>query len=71
MAADLIQVIREGTRVRIVVDGVEIPARAVMRHSCEVPVDPDEIPSLRLTLFGSRVEVLNSREKGATDGTAE
>ncbi|MGW2260271.1 hypothetical protein ACWCXE_21015 [Streptomyces sp. NPDC001780] len=60
MAADRIQVTRLGDQARIVVDGTEIPAEAILRDSVTVDVDPGDIPSVRLTLIGARVEVLNT-----------
>ncbi|MEU2149315.1 hypothetical protein ABZ741_34085 [Streptomyces globisporus] len=71
MPAQRITVTREGHRAHVVVDGVEIPPNAIGRHSLTVPVDPDEPPSIQLTLIGDVVEVLNTLKKGATDGTAE
>ncbi|MCI4045135.1 hypothetical protein [Streptomyces sp. TRM75563] len=71
MPAERITVTREGERARIVVDGVEIPPDAIQRDSVDVPVDPDEVPAVHLTLIGARVDVLNTLKEGATDGTAE
>ncbi|WP_411118984.1 hypothetical protein [Streptomyces sp. 058-1L] len=71
MPAEQIIVTREGARARIVVDGVEIPAAAIERNSVDIPVDPDEVPSVHLTLIGARVDVLNTLKEGATDGSAE
>ncbi|MGW9249755.1 hypothetical protein [Streptomyces badius] len=71
MAAERITVTREGSHARIVVDGVEIPQNAILRDSVNVPVNPDDVPTVNLTLFGARVDVLNTLKEGATDGTAE
>ncbi|MEU1219228.1 hypothetical protein [Streptomyces microflavus] len=71
MPAERITVTREGARARIVVDGVEIPLDAIGRHSVTVDIDPDEVPSVHLTLIGARVDVLNTLKEGATDGSAE
>ncbi|MEU9494585.1 hypothetical protein AB0D73_22830 [Streptomyces sp. NPDC048215] len=71
MPAQRITVTRAGHRACVVVDGVEIPPNAIGRHSVTVPVDPDEPPSVQLTLIGAHVEVLNTLKEGATDGTAE
>ncbi|MFE9300832.1 hypothetical protein [Streptomyces sp. NPDC006856] len=71
MAAERITVTREGDHARIVVDGLEIPAGAILRDSVIIPIDPDEMPAVHLTLIGARVDVLNTLKEGATDGSAE
>ena len=71
MAAAHITVTREGRLARVIVDGVEIPPDAILRDSVTVPVDPDDIPTIHLTLIGARVDVLNTLKEGATDGSAE
>lgn len=71
MPAKQITVTREGVTARIVVDGVEIPAGAILRNSVSVPVDPDEPPTVHLSLIGARLDVLNTLKEGATDGSAE
>ncbi|WP_030744445.1 hypothetical protein [Streptomyces sp. NRRL F-5135] len=60
MAADRIQVTRQGTHASVVVDGTEIPAQAILANSVTVDVDPGDIPSVRLTLIGAQVDVLNT-----------
>lgn len=72
MVAELIQVIRERDRVRLLVDGQEVPASAVHRDSVDVPVDPDEVPTVRLELIARRIEVINTlRESEKPDAAAE
>jgi hypothetical protein len=71
MPASLITVTRQGRTTRIVVNGVEIPATAILRDSISVPVDPDEVPTVHLTLIGAQVDVINTLKEGATDGPAE
>lgn len=72
MPASLITDTRQGRTARIVVNGgVEIPADAILRDSVSVPVDPDEVPTVHLTLIGVQVDVINTLKEGATDGPAE
>ncbi|WP_299542020.1 hypothetical protein [uncultured Streptomyces sp.] len=70
MPADHIAVIRTGPAARILVGGVEIPPEAILRDSVTVPVDPDEVPSVHLTLVAARVDVHNTLER-SPDGPAE
>lgn len=61
MAADRIEIIRDGTEVSVVVDGVEIPAHAIM----DGPAHPtasltrEELPSVTLTLFARHLSMDN------------
>lgn len=71
MAAGTITVDRVGGTVVVLVDGVEIPAEAIRRHSLTVPVDPDEAPTIHLELIARRVEVTNTlNSEEAPRGTA-
>lgn len=65
----LIQVIRTGTLARVLVDGVELPY-SIARDSVLVPVCPDDVPTVRLTLMADRVDVVNTldEEGGGDDG---
>ncbi|MEU3600878.1 hypothetical protein ABZ714_19465 [Streptomyces sp. NPDC006798] len=71
MTANLIRITREGTRTRIVVDGVEIPAGAIGRDSVRLPVDPDQVPSVTLTLLATTVDVLNASKGKTPHGTSD
>ncbi|MCM2390199.1 hypothetical protein [Streptomyces albipurpureus] len=64
MSAAHIVITREGGTASVVVDGVEIPAGAILRDSVSVPVDPSEIPSVTLTLTAGTVTVLNTLKEG-------
>lgn len=63
-----IQVIRKGPTAHVLVDGTELPF-ALPREAVTVPVHPDEVPSVRLTLFAERVDVVNqlATEQKETD----
>jgi hypothetical protein len=71
----LIEIVRQGETFTILVDGVEVPG-SIARHSVSLPVDPDDYPSVTLTLFARRLTVDNNYaaptlKEGATDGSAE
>ena len=53
-----IEVVREGPLARVLVDGEELPF-PLPREAVTVPVHPDEIPTVHLTLFAERVDVVN------------
>ncbi|MEU2450052.1 hypothetical protein ABZ605_08335 [Streptomyces sp. NPDC012765] len=63
MVARRIEVVRTGRTTRVVVDGVEIPADAILRDSLTVPVNPDDRPTIVLALTADRVEVINTLEE--------
>ncbi|MGW4030744.1 hypothetical protein ACWEFL_15730 [Streptomyces sp. NPDC004838] len=71
MSADLIRITREGHRVRITVDGLEIPAAAIDRDSVRLPIRPDERPSVQITLIASTVDVLNTLKDEESHGTSD
>ncbi|MER7874828.1 hypothetical protein ABTY63_14895 [Streptomyces solisilvae] len=54
-----IEVIRAGTRARVLVDGQELPF-ALAREKVTVSVHPDEMPTVHLVLMARRVDVVNS-----------
>ncbi|MFH8369199.1 hypothetical protein [Streptomyces sp. NPDC018031] len=54
-----IEVIREGTAVRVLVDGQELPA-IVDHDAVTVPVAPDDWPTVQLTLYADRITVTNT-----------
>jgi hypothetical protein len=60
MAADRIEVTRKGPHASVIVDGVEIPARAIRRHSLTHAVDPDDVPSVQLTLSARYLTITNT-----------
>lgn len=70
MAADRITVTRKGPHASVIVDGVEIPGAAIRRNSVVVPVDPDEIPTVTLTLVARDVQATNTHEGENPHGTA-
>ncbi|MCZ9352990.1 hypothetical protein NGM36_25005 [Streptomyces mutabilis] len=53
-----IEVIRKGSIGHVLVDGVELPF-ALPREAITVPVHPDHRPTVHLTLFADRVDVVN------------
>ncbi len=53
-----IEVIREGPVARVLVDGEKLPF-PIPREAVTVPVHPDEIPTVHLTLFAEQVDVVN------------
>lgn len=55
-----IEVIRKGPTAHVLVDGVELPF-SLPREAVTVPVHPDEFPTVHLTLFAERVDVVNQR----------
>ncbi|MFI1324547.1 hypothetical protein ACH4TI_15060 [Streptomyces rochei] len=55
-----IEVIRKGATGRLLVDGVELPF-SLPREAIMIPVHPDAIPTVHLTLFADRVDVVNQR----------
>jgi hypothetical protein len=58
MRPQRIEVIRKGPTVHVLVDGVEVPF-PLLREAVIVSVDPDEMPTVHLTLFADRVDVVN------------
>lgn len=58
--ADLITVTRRGREFSLNVDGVEIPG--IRFGSVELPVTPDDIPTVRLELIARQVHVHNTIE---------
>ncbi|WP_435107791.1 hypothetical protein [Nocardiopsis synnemataformans] len=70
MPADRITVTRQGLHASVVVDGVEIPGAAIRRDSVVVPVDPDEIPTVTLTLMARNAQATNTSEGDTPHGTA-
>lgn len=56
-----IQVIREGLRARVLVDGQELLPNAIPGDSdVTVDVRPDEMPTVRITLMADQVDVINT-----------
>lgn len=53
-----IQVIREGHVCRVLVDGVKLPF-TLPRETVRVPVHPDDVPTVHLTLLADQVDVIN------------
>jgi hypothetical protein len=53
-----IEVIRTGSVARVLVDGQELPFK-LPRETIMVEVHPDDLPTIRLTLFAKRVDVIN------------
>lgn len=60
MPADQISINRKGPHTAVVVDGVQIPAKAIARNSVVVPVDPDDQPRVCLELIAGHVDVVNT-----------
>ncbi|TMZ68010.1 hypothetical protein EMG21_28515 [Klebsiella pneumoniae] len=60
MAAEKITITRAGADFSLSVDGVEIPSNAILRDSVTVPTDPDEPPTVTLTLIARHVDVTNT-----------
>ncbi|ONK09435.1 hypothetical protein [Streptomyces sp. MP131-18] len=63
---ELICVERRGNDTSITVDGQPFPY-IVGRDDVHLSVDPDEIPSVTLTLYADRVEVINSLDADIKD----
>mgnify|MGYP001262134261 FL=1 len=64
--AERICVVRTGGVLTLVVDGVEIPANAIRRGSVELPVDTDDVPTVRLALTARHVDVVNTLNESET-----
>lgn len=64
--AERICVVRTGADFSLVVDGVEIPANAIRRGSVELPVDTDDVPTVRLALTARHVDVVNTLNESET-----
>lgn len=60
--AKVIQVQSRGAFAQVLVDGEEIPWH-IARDTIRVDVQPDECPTVTLTLLADRVEVLDSIER--------
>ncbi|AZM54167.1 hypothetical protein DMA15_17640 [Streptomyces sp. WAC 01529] len=54
-----IEVIREGSVGRVLVDGTQLPF-PIPREAITVTVHPEEIPMITLHLFAEQVEVRNN-----------
>lgn len=64
--AERISVVRNRSGFSLVVDGVEIPANAIRRGSVELPVDTDDVPTVRLALTARHVDVVNTLNESET-----
>lgn len=53
-----IEIVRKGPIARVLVDGEQLPF-SLPREAVTVPVHPDELPAVHLTLFAERVDVSN------------
>ncbi|QVQ51300.1 hypothetical protein J4H86_21140 [Spiractinospora alimapuensis] len=64
MLADRIAVVRNARGFSITVDGIEIPGNAILGDSVTIPVDPDGVPEVHLTLIARQVEFRNALQEG-------
>ncbi|MDG9705543.1 hypothetical protein [Streptomyces sp. DH37] len=55
-----IEIIRRDGRLRVLIDGNELPCPIARAEPLDVPVHPDEMPLVRLTLIADTVTVTNT-----------
>jgi hypothetical protein len=58
--ADRIEIIRQGRRLRVLVDGAEFPCSIVYAEPVRVDVHPDTIPTVQLVLTAGTVTVTDT-----------
>lgn len=59
--AKRIEVIRQGGNCRVLVDGQELPAALPRTHNVVVAINPDNLPTVTVTLTADRVDVTDTR----------
>lgn len=64
---DLIQIVRRGAAARVFIDGEELPAPIPRDTAVVAYVNPDELPTITITLMAHRIDVINDVAEGGGD----
>lgn len=64
---NLIKVVRSGAKARVFIDGEELAAPIPRDTDVVAYVNPDDLPTVTLTLMARRVEVVNDVAEGEGD----